>query len=247
MCQPGDRSHHLARRQSDVVLQEQAGGAKVRADHRPRQFPLAELLHPSSAIATAACFVTITDRHMFAVDPVFLEMIVDRTIRPSLDRSAAVWAALRGRYENQLVERRGPWAIPTGMAHRRSAFLALRGRVRFLLGRLLLPPLELLLTLGRQFPLALFDARGEFLDLVVLGRVLLAQGVILPMKRIGPLGLSVRSIDQQTQRRAAQMRTSANMRAAKLVLRVKNKVHRRPILGKSDQCTYHTLLTGMAQ
>lgn len=84
------------------------------------------------------------------------------------------------------------------MAYRCSAFLSRSERFRVLRNPLFLLSLELFLTLGLEFPLDLFEADGQFLDLVVLGRVLFPQGVELSMERPGSFGLLVSSVDEET-------------------------------------------------
>jgi len=106
---------------------------------------------------------------------------------------------------------------------------------------------ELLLSFGLEFPLQLFDARGQFLNLLVLGRVLPTQGVNLPLQGVRPLRLLVGRIHQRAQRRAAQVWATLHVRTTEFVLGVENEVHRRPLLGKRCRCRESTHLLGRAQ
>ena len=70
--------------------------------------------------------------------------------------------------------------------------------------------------------------------------------VRLPQQRVGPLGLLIRRMDEQSQRRPAQVRTTGDVATTKFMFGVEDKVHR-PSLSKRDRCTNYTLLPGMAQ
>jgi hypothetical protein len=90
------------------------------------------------------------------------------------------------------------------------------------------------LPFGLEFPLKLLDAGGQLLDLLVLGSVLRAQRINLPMQGIGPLPLLIGCMHERTQRRPAQVRTVADVRTSELMFGVEYKMHRRPFLGKRD-------------
>ena len=177
-------------------------------------------------------------------------MVVHEAIRTGFDRAAAVWALRGSRHGNQPIEVGRPRPVPAGMAQRRTAFLRAFGRSRFC-GNfgvwLFLLRLELFLTFGLEFPFKLFNAGGEFLDGMAIGRGLLPQAIDLTMQCVGPLDLLVGSMHERAQRRTAQVRAVVDVRATELVLGVEDEVHRRPVLGKRDRCRKSTLSEGMAQ
>ena len=147
-----------------------------------------------------------------------------------------------------LIEDCGPLAIPARMAHRRSAFLlALRasgGSSRLGSSGF---DLNCFCRSALSSRLKLFDSGSQFLDLLVIGRLLRPQAVNLPMQSVHPLRLLLGCKDERAQRRAAQVRTAFDVRTTKFVIGVEDELHRQPFLGKRSRCSEYTLLSGRAQ